>query len=92
MSKYSCPECGAKVTVWADIDAVIEFDIAKSGKLTKQRIENSNQSDGRCGVKCSECGWSLDLDDMDEKSPFLTPAEEALDKQQKIKSLSAKRE
>ncbi|HGF9504278.1 TPA: hypothetical protein ACJEU7_001474 [Acinetobacter baumannii] len=53
--KYVCPECGADVVAWADIDAQITYNVTDSGKLEELKIENALQSDGRCGVQCSKC-------------------------------------
>ncbi|GAB3478334.1 hypothetical protein [Marinomonas epiphytica] len=64
--------------------------ISKSGKLTKQAITNVLQSDGRCGVECSECDWALNADDMGDKSPFKKLAESAFAQQEQIDELSAK--
>lgn len=90
-SEYECPRCSSSIIAVADIDAQISFKISKSGKLTKPRISNSFQTDGRCGVRCSECDWSLHAHDMDEGNVLLGIAGSALEQQDQIKELSAKR-
>ena len=88
-SKYVCPECSSSIVAWADLDAQITFKVSKNGNLTNKKIENTFQSDSRCGVYCSECDWKLDeLSAEDE--PFFELACEALEQQTQIKLLSAK--
>ncbi|HBN6882400.1 TPA: hypothetical protein L3310_002623 [Vibrio cholerae] len=90
-SNYVCPECGSPIKAWADLDAQVSFVISKAGKLTKRVITNNYQSDGRCGVNCTECDWELHVDDLDSNSPLKTAALDALERQSMIDELSAKR-
>lgn len=89
---YGCPECGSPVQAWADLDATVRFAISKSGKLIKQTITNNYQSDGRCGVECSECDWAVHKEDMTaEHSHFEKLATDVLTRQGAIDNLSTKR-
>lgn len=90
-SEFQCPECGSAIKAWADIDAQMSFVISKTGKLTKQVIENSFQSDGRCGVECTECDWNLHSGDMKVDHPLQSLALEALDRQSMIDEFTIKR-
>lgn len=90
-SRYECPECGNPIKAWADLDAQVSFVISKAGKLTKRVIKNNYQSDGRCGVECTECDWNLHSDDMEVDHPLQALASKALDLQSLIGELSAKR-
>lgn len=87
---FKCPECSGEVSVWADLDAEVTFKINSRGKLVKRKIENSYQTDGRCGVKCTNCNWAIDH--MDSVSPDLLHfeylANEALAYQHEIRLLS----
>ncbi|OIH12025.1 hypothetical protein A7M79_00610 [Acinetobacter baumannii] len=87
--KYVCPECGADVVAWADIDAQISFHVTDSGKLEEQTIKNVFQSGGRCGVKCSKCRWNTD--DLEDDKIFTPLANKALKLQEKIKYLTEKK-
>jgi DNA-directed RNA polymerase subunit RPC12/RpoP len=89
--KYQCPECGSKIKVWADIDAQITFAVNRAGKLTKPVVTNNNQSDGRAGVECSECHWTLSRQDMAEDDVFFPLVDSVLDEQSSIEFLTAKR-
>ncbi|MCI2286099.1 hypothetical protein L3081_25080 [Colwellia sp. MSW7] len=90
--KYGCPQCGSPVNAWADLDATVNFVISKSGKLIKQTITNNYQSDGRCGVECSECDWAVHREDI--KAPhahFKKLADDAMTRQGTMANLSVKR-
>lgn len=90
--KYGCPKCDSPVKAWADLDATVNFEISKSGKLIKQKITNNYQSDGRCGVECSECDWNVHREDMTvENNHFKKLADDAMTKQSSIDNLSVKR-
>lgn len=88
---FKCPVCGSPVKAWADLDAQVTFTVTATGKLTRPVIQNSYQTDGRCGVDCSECDWRLHGSDMEEGSPFSALADSALEAQDSIQFLSAKR-
>ncbi len=90
-SVFECPECGSAIKAWADVDAQMSFVISKSGKLTKQIIQNNFQSDSRCGVECTECDWRLYSEDMEGNHPFQSLALEALERQSMIDEFSSKR-
>ncbi|TVO81458.1 hypothetical protein AYI81_21185 [Shewanella algae] len=85
---YECPVCGSPIKAWADLEAKISFSVSKSGKLTKQFISNTYQTDGRRGVECSNCNWSQHVDDLDVDSPFVELANTALKRQEQIDWLS----
>lgn len=90
-NKYKCPECDSNIRAWADLDATVTFKITKSGCLTKLKIKNANQTDGRCGVECTECDWTLYGDsDYSEYPHFEKLACQALGKQEEIETLSIK--
>ncbi|WP_240224624.1 hypothetical protein [Rheinheimera hassiensis] len=91
-NEFKCPKCGSPVKAWADLDAQVTFTVTASGKLTKPVIANSYQTDGRCGVDCSACDWSLHHSDMQEDSIFESIANSALAAQDSIEFLSAKRQ
>ena len=89
---YNCPKCGGKLQAWADLDACAKFDINESGGLKRNEIKNNFQSDGRCGVECSECDWDQHIDDIDENNPHLIKAaQNAFSKQEAIGFLTSKR-
>lgn len=91
MSKNKCPECGSVVQAWADLDTTLTFQINKNGKLAKRQIKNAYQSDGRCGVECTECNWTLYADsDYSEYPHFEALAGEALEYQANIRLLTVK--
>lgn len=91
-NEYKCPKCGAPVKAWADLDAQVTFTVTATGKLTKPVITNSYQSDGRCGIDCTKCGWREHHSDMSDDSPFADLATSALEAQEAIEFLSAKRQ
>jgi transcription initiation factor IIE alpha subunit len=91
-NEFKCPKCGSPVKAWADLDAQVTFTVTAAGKLTKPVITNSYQTDGRSGVDCTECDWRLHLCDMSEDSPFEALATSALEAQEAIEFLSAKRQ
>lgn len=88
-----CPECKSEIEAWADLDAEVSFRVSKTGKLIKRVITNTFQTDGKSGVRCTNCAWSLHGKDMDEVTHghFLTLAEKALEQQENIIELSVKR-
>ncbi|WP_083938398.1 hypothetical protein [Algicola sagamiensis] len=90
-NNFSCPECNSTIKAWADLDAQVTFEISKNGKLVKRIIENVLQSDGCCGVECSKCSWAVHREEMDDDSPFLQCANEAIRQQMGILFLTSKR-
>lgn len=91
-SKYNCPECGSALNAWADIDVKISFQVNKKGKLVKRAIDNHWQTDGRCGIECTnrECMWDLDDDNWDEFPHLAKLADETCEYQNGISTLSPK--
>jgi hypothetical protein len=71
----------------------MSFTVGKAGALTKQIIKNVDQSDGRCGVECSVCDWSVHIGEMNsEFAHFEQVAIEALQRQSQVDFLSPKRQ
>jgi len=65
--KYCCPECGAGVTVWFDINAEVQYNVKPDGKLSKAVIVSGDSGEQRYGVQCQKCNWSIyGTDDDDE--------------------------
>ncbi len=90
-NKFNCPKCGSAVNAWADLDTTLTFQINKNGKLVKRVIKNANQTDGRCGVECTECDWTLYGDsDYSEYPHFEELALQALAHEEEIETLSVK--
>ncbi len=90
-NKFNCPKCGSAVNAWADLDATVIFKINNHGKLIKRVIKNANQTDGRCGVECTECDWTLYADsDYSEYPHFEELACQALAYEEEIETLSVK--
>lgn len=54
-----CPECRGQLKVWVDVDASVSFSVSRTGRLTHREIQNNHQGDGRCGLKCQQCTWSI---------------------------------
>lgn len=90
-TKYACPECGSNIVAWADLDAQVSFDVTANGNFVNEKIENVFQSDGRCGVHCSNCEWEMP-DNLDDEHPFVKLANQALKQQREIELLSAKQD
>ena len=83
--EFKCPECGGDIKVWADIDAEASFKVSETGSLEGLIIKNVFQSDGRCGVECTECKWELNFVDEHPEYPELEKlANDALEWQEKI--------
>ncbi|MDX7853099.1 hypothetical protein ACTG2K_22850 [Aeromonas caviae] len=89
--EYKCPECGSPINAWADLDATVKFSVSSAGKLTKKVISNNYQSDGRCGVECTKCDWVFHGQDIPDDDPLHDLANAALDAQESIHVLAAKR-
>lgn len=87
---FKCPDCDCSVSVWADLDAMVTFKVGKNGKLISKGIENTHQTDGRSGVKCTICDWEILGDDLAEYPHFESLAEEAFDYQDRIILLAIK--
>lgn len=84
---YNCPKCKSTVTVWADLDAELSFEVSKEGKPKRRVIKNSRQSDARAGVRCTQCSWSMYADDISQGDQFLPLIDKALAKQDAISFL-----
>lgn len=87
---FKCPECNSNVTAWADIDAMVTFEVSKNGKLIRKSIENWYQTDGRAGIECTNCSWELTGGDLVEYPHFESLADEALEYQHNIRSFAIK--
>lgn len=88
--KFECPKCGSGLSAWADLDAKVTFDVCENGNLTRRRIKNTHQSDGRAGVECKNCNWEATGDDLANYPNFEKLSDEALERQDRIELLSAK--
>lgn len=88
---FKCPDCGSPIYAWADLDATLKLQVSSTGKLSKQTIQNNLQSDGRCGVECTECDWEMHGHDIPDGSPLEGLAQAALDAQERIDFLTEKR-
>ena len=42
--------------------------VSATGKLSKRAIEDSEQSDGRCGLQCQQCSWQLHGHDVEDEA------------------------
>lgn len=90
MNKYCCPNCGGTVSAWADLDACLRLTVGARGGLSSLSITNSHQSDGRAGVECTKCDWSLHADEA-KKSVFEHVIVRTFEWQEGIESLMARR-
>ena len=91
MANYLCPTCNSPLRVWADLDAELSLEVKPNGRLVKQKIRNIVQSDGRGGVDCTECDWERNVNEMELDDKFVPLVEDALERQQSIDMLAAKR-
>lgn len=66
--KIECPECHGPLKVWLDIDASMFFNVSSSGKLSKRTIQDNEQTDGRCGLKCQQCSWQTSGADVEDNA------------------------
>lgn len=66
--KIECPKCQGPLKVWLEIDASLIFNVSNSGKLSKRAIQDNEQSDGRCGLKCQQCNWQIRGADVEDNA------------------------
>ena len=64
--RIECPECRGPLKVWIDIDADISFHVSRTGQLSKREVRDNQQSDGRCGLECQDCGWQVHGNDVQD--------------------------
>lgn len=76
---FICPACRGGLEVWAEADISVKYDVKSNGRLSKKKIENTGQSDARCGVECKNCDWSAHGDDV-EAEPFIDIIDGVLEK------------
>lgn len=57
--KYCCPECGAEITVWFDMNAELQYNVKPSGSLSKVGVVSCDSGEARFGIKCQSCEWSV---------------------------------
>lgn len=84
-AKCQCPECGSKLTAWAEANVTITYSLDESGKPTSQSIVNDGQTDGRGGFKCSSCDWELHSFDMDNHKHLVKTLDKIILKTERAK-------
>lgn len=57
--KNCCPDCGAGITVWFDMNAELQYNVKPSGSLSKVVVVSCDTGEERFGVKCQSCEWSV---------------------------------
>ncbi len=63
LCKNVCPECGGRITVWFDVNTEVQYTVRPGGGLSKPTVFTSDTGEGRFGIRCNCCSWSVHGDD-----------------------------